>query len=52
MTEREYWAWTIAFFLGSIVGWALDGAEGWPIVAPIIVVVWIGRWIYKRMTNV
>lgn len=51
MTERGYWAWTIALFFGSIVGWVLDGDEGWPVVAPIIVVGWIGVWIYKRLTN-
>lgn len=50
MTNREYWAWTIAFCLGSFTGWAL-GDGGFSVIAPTVIVFGIGVWIYKKLTN-
>ncbi len=50
MTNREYWAWTIAFCLGSFTGWAL-GDGGFSVIAPTVIIFGIGVWIYKKLTN-
>ena len=51
MSNTDFLISSIALFLGSIFGWWLSGADGWPIIAPIIVLIWVGRWIKKKMTN-